>query len=65
MLTTCLDCGTPSRGSRRGVHTAERRAYKNAVYGDPSYRSARAAQLGQPCALRLPGCTGVLGTADG
>ena len=63
-LTTCLDCGTPSRGSRCGVHAAERRAYKNAVYGDPSYRSARAAMLGRPCALRLPGCTGVADTAD-
>ncbi len=63
-LTTCLDCGTPSRGSRCGVHAAERRAHKNAVYGEPSYRSVRAAMLGQPCALRLPGCTGVADTAD-
>jgi len=38
--------------------------YKNAVYGDPSYRSARAAMLGLPCELRLPGCTGVADTAD-
>jgi len=63
-LTTCLDCGTPSRGSRCDVHTAERRAYRNAVYGEPSYRGARAAMLGRPCELRLPGCTGVADTAD-
>ena len=63
-LTTCLDCGTPSRGSRCGLHTTERRAYKNAVYGDPFYREARAAMLGLPCELRLPGCTGVADTAD-
>jgi hypothetical protein len=42
-LTTCLDCGTRSRGSRCGIHAAEHRAHKNTVYGDPSYRSARAA----------------------
>jgi hypothetical protein len=63
-LTTCLDCGTPSRGSRCLDHTAARTAFKNAVYGDPSYRSARAALLGRPCELRLPGCTGVADTAD-
>ena len=31
---------------------------QNAVYGDPSYRGARAALL------HLPGCTGVADTAD-
>ena len=53
-LTTCLDCGTPSRGWRCGVHAAEHRAYKNAVYGDPSHRGARAAMLGRPCGRRRP-----------
>ena len=42
-LTTCLDCGTPSRRSRCVAHAAEHRAYKNAVYGDLSYRGPRRA----------------------
>ena len=63
-LTTCLDCGTPSRGSRCPGHAAARTAFKNAVYGDPSYVAERAAMIGRPCELRLPGCTGVADTAD-
>ena len=62
--TTCLDCGAPSRGTRCPQHEAEHRAYRNAVYGDAAYRRERATLVGQPCALRLAGCTGTADTAD-
>jgi hypothetical protein len=64
VLTPCIECGAPARGTRCQSHTRARSAYENGVYGDSSYRAARAAMLGQPCALRLPGCTGTATTAD-
>lgn len=55
--TRCRRHERVSSRNHRGIPLA-RRGY------DRAYRQARAALLGQPCALRLPGCTGVATTAD-
>lgn len=64
----CLELTT---GTRCGRHETLRQQRRDAERGSPSarghgyeYQRARKQLIGQPCALRLPGCTGTADTAD-
>jgi hypothetical protein len=70
-LRPCIDCGA-APGTRRGrCVVCDRRSPRNhrgvarslRGHGAPYDRIARALR-GQPCALRLPGCTGTATGAD-
>ena len=70
-LTVCAQPGCPLRVPRGYCATHARTSSRNhrgvppAARGyDATYRRARAALLGQPCALRLAGCTGIADSAD-
>jgi hypothetical protein len=70
-LALCLEPGCPVRvpsgRCRRHAARSPRDHYgtprRLRGYG-PAYERARSQLLGLPCALRLPGCTGVATTAD-
>jgi len=70
-LRRCATAGCPSRqmGPRCSIHerTSSRNHYgrsRQARGYDRPYEVARASLVGQPCAMRLPGCTGVATTAQ-
>lgn len=53
--TRCRDCAA--------IYDRERRPSPTERYG-PGYQARHRQVYGLPCALRLPGCTGVATTAD-
>lgn len=70
-LSVCAQPGCPSRVTRGYCSTHARTSTRNhrgvsrqARGYDRTYEKARAGLMGQPCALRLPGCTGVADSAD-
>lgn len=74
MRRPCIDCGevftpTGSQASRcPDCYRTRERNRKRPEYRDRAYAGTyehdRKAVIGRPCALHLPGCTGVADTAD-